>query len=482
MDPEIQEAMGGIAPPAAADNQNLDPEIQEAMSQGTAAGKAPYAGLTQTKEALGILGRHPFTAGIGMLENAASGVGGTIGKLVGRYADLTGGTPNTYAQKLEEAATYQPRTEAGKEIQSLGAQQAASLGKAAGNIPGANTPLGQTLGEAIPEAATDIAGVLGIRGAIKGGGPEGVTADHPLAAATQAQIQRLQGLRSRAQAVGLDLPESGSADRLRNASSNNTPVVRDVVRQEMQLHPDAPVERSAFEGKGGAFDTYVKPAYDAVRNDPKPITLGPDYANSQVELLKGSRAQFDPTLTPPAGGKISGADAVRYSQDARTEARALYKQADGPMGTTSMKAQADLYKQSAENLEDAVSRHYAANGQSDVGANWDAARTYAAKAHDYMDAMDGAGNVNLSVLAKKMNRQGKPLSGDQEMLADMGARYPEATKITRETAPRPPGLIRRIATRAGPIVGGAIGGAAAGGLGAAAGAGVGEYVSEKFNK
>lgn len=107
--------------------------------------------------------QHPFTTGLGMGENALSGISGAAGKLAGRAADLVTGTPNNRAQSWEQAAQYQPRLAAGQAIQSLASQEGAKVGGAVDQIPGMNTPLGQTLKEAVPEFATDMGLLGGVR-------------------------------------------------------------------------------------------------------------------------------------------------------------------------------------------------------------------------------------------------------------------------------------------------------------------------------
>lgn len=426
-------------------------------------------------------------SGIGtQLGHAGLDVAGGIAHGIGTVADVFTGTdrgPGSYASKLSAPFQHAPDYEP-PDVK----EQIRSSAPKLGDLPFMKTKEMQgfvgDIGE-IGEAAGTIFGA----GQLARGGVNAflreppaeipVAPEHPLAAATKAETQRITGFKARADQLGLDLPETGSRDRLAQASSTNTPVVSDIVRNDLQLHPQSPVTPNMLERKGGAFDTYVTPKFNAVRNDPISPTLDDEYAIKQAALLKGTRAKFNPDLTPPIGDKVSGADAVQYSQDARTEARFLYKKAEGPMGTTTDLKQADLYKQSAENLEDAIARHYERNGQPQVGADWTAARNYAAKANDYIDAMDGAGNVNPAVLSKKLLRQGKPLSGDQEMLAEMGARYPEALKITRETAPSRPGFIRRGVAGAAPVIGAGIGGAM-GPWGAAGGAAIGESVGQRI--
>src|SRR5579871_1055929 len=173
LDPQLQallgDAAGAVPAPSvpAPDNSpvpqsgasgELDPQLaallQSAASAPTAA--PPPTGGQHFADTVGLFAQHPFTFGTGMLENALGGAGATVGKFAGRIADLASGTPNHFAQQWGQALQYQPRTAAGQGIQALTGQEADAIGSAVDKIPGANTPLGQTLKEAVPEAVSDL--------------------------------------------------------------------------------------------------------------------------------------------------------------------------------------------------------------------------------------------------------------------------------------------------------------------------------------
>jgi hypothetical protein len=127
----------------------------------------PQTGLWHLQAVGRLALEHPLTAGLGMGENALSGISGAVGKLAGRFADLATGTPNNRAQSWEQAAQYQPRLAAGQDIQNLTSQEGAKVGGLMDQIPGVSTPIGQTLKEAVPEFATDV-GLLGSVRALPG--------------------------------------------------------------------------------------------------------------------------------------------------------------------------------------------------------------------------------------------------------------------------------------------------------------------------
>jgi hypothetical protein len=180
---------------------------------GTIPAPAP-SGLQHLGDAASLIASHPFTTGAGMLENAVSGIGGTVGKLGGRLADLVTGTPNNRSDSWQQALQYQPRTAAGQQIQQLTGQEGQAIGSAVDKIPGVNTPLGQTLKSAVPEALTDVGLVAGAKPlfnmASRGGPyvapPVAPTAQSVLDSAAAAQPQNM-GAAAAAARISQSTPE-----------------------------------------------------------------------------------------------------------------------------------------------------------------------------------------------------------------------------------------------------------------------------------
>ena len=299
---------------------------------------------------------------------------------------------------------------------------------------------------------------------------------HALTEAAKTEATRLGGFKQRAEQIGLKLPEGGTPDEHSVAALGNRPLVNDVARQDLRLPKNSPLTPDMMDA---ARDTYVSPAYKAIESLKEPVPLGDEFRTSINDLVKTTRGEFSPKLVPPQGSEISGADAVEYSKSARYRARVLDRRA--AQGDPEAAADAQLYRRSAEAVEDAVQSHLESSGQGALSKAWDDARVYAAKSHSYEDALDGAGNVQASNLKKQLFTKKKPLAGDQEMLANLAAQYPEAFRTTRVTQPQA-GIIRRSAAEAAPIVGGTAGAWAGGPLGAAAGAAIGKGVGSKILK
>ncbi len=121
----------------------------------------PRTGFQHTNDLLGTLGRHPFSAGIGLAENGLSSVTGGFGSLAEAVMGKDPGTFDT---------AYRPRTEVGREIAGLGGEEMGRIGQKYDQYAGTG-PLAQTLKERLPQAAGavgTITGVTGLRG-IAGG-------------------------------------------------------------------------------------------------------------------------------------------------------------------------------------------------------------------------------------------------------------------------------------------------------------------------
>jgi hypothetical protein len=102
-------------------------------------------------DAVDVIRRHPFTAGVGIMENALSGVTGGVGSLLDA---VTLSDPGTYD------TAYRPRTQAGQRIADLTADEGAKVGQVYDSVFGTG-PLATTLKERIPQAAGAVGTVTG---------------------------------------------------------------------------------------------------------------------------------------------------------------------------------------------------------------------------------------------------------------------------------------------------------------------------------
>lgn len=135
--------------------QSLPAETAEPVKTEVA---KPKTGLEHAADAASVFLKHPFTAAVGMGENALSSVTGGAGSLVDA---ITGSDPGTHD------LAYRPRTEAGQEIARLADEEASKSGETYDKYAGTG-PLAQTIKERGQEAMgavgtlTSIAGLRGI--------------------------------------------------------------------------------------------------------------------------------------------------------------------------------------------------------------------------------------------------------------------------------------------------------------------------------
>lgn len=91
-------------------------------------------------------------------------------------------------------------------------------------------------------------------------------------------------------------------------------------------------------------------------------------------------------------------------------------------------------RSAATALENAILRHLRNIGRDDLASQFSQARTTIAKAHDIEAATDFAsGNVDAAKFARLLAK-GEPLSGELELIARMGAAFPQATRRPTSSA------------------------------------------------
>jgi hypothetical protein len=318
------------------------------------------------------------------------------------------------------------------------------------------------------DVAGDVATLLpGARGVSSLWKPSGaIEAGHPLTAAAEAENERLGSIQDRGEQLGLDLPEGGTQARHAAAAATNQPIANAAIREELNLPENSPLSPQMLQA---ARDQYTGPAYQAVRDIPQ-IPLPKDYLGD-IDNFDSINKKY----RPPVSGTISGEDAVDMSRYLRNKANKYFSAAKGNPDYEDI---GQAHWDAAQAVEDAVKTHLDTTEQGQLGQDWDNARVYAAKTYSVQSALDGAGNVKVPALKAQLMK-GKPLSGDLETLANLGAQYPEAFTTTRITQPGP-GLIRRGAAALAPVAGAGVGGWLGGGYGATGGALAGQKVGEKI--
>ena len=417
--------------------------------------------------------------------------GAAVGKALGMDVD-----PSEVQNKVQNYLTWHPKSELAKKINAADASVTQKVltpvvrkyGEATKSVSEVS-PFAGELMKAAPgafQAASALVPTYArvrstISAPFKPQGPEPIYSldePHPLAEAANQEGARLQGMKQQATAAGFDLPEGGSGARHAEAAATNQPLANEATRQELMLPKEASLTPQLLDK---ARSHYASPAYKAIEQEPA-VNLGDAY-KSEVDSLSDIPAEFSEKLKPPEPGtSISGKEAVDLSRKFRFRANQYEKQAQ-LSGSPEAADLAELHRGAAEAIEEAVKQHLDASGKGQLAKDWDNARVYVAKTYSVQNALDGAGNVRVTDLKRQLLKN-RPLSGNLEMLANLGAQYPKAFKLTPSSGPKP-SLLRRAtaaviphaATAAGAGLGSAIGFP---GAGAVAGRAVGESLSNRI--
>jgi hypothetical protein len=293
-----------------------------------------------------------------------------------------------------------------------------------------------------------------------------------LAAASRGETERLAAVDSRARQLGIQLPEANSSPETHaRLAATNTPTNNNVVRQHFNLPQDAPLTPKMMDA---VAEHTAKTTYGPVRQLSS-VELGEDY-QAAVKGLPPPPEGFKPKYSLPTGENITGEEAVNLSRRFRHEAGRQEDFASGAGGPDA-EDRADWYRGAANAIEGAVRKQFEKNGTPELADQWEAGRTRIAQTYDVRGALDGAGNIVPSKLAR-LQQRGVPLSGDLQVLAETAAKYPKAMKTSPEGLPRV-SLARKAAAAALPPVAAGAGGLLGGPLGATVGAAVGKGMADK---
>jgi hypothetical protein len=199
--------------------------------------------MDHVTQVMNILKQHPMTAMTGLAENALSGITGGVGSLADA---VTLSEPGTHDW------AYQPRTEAGQQIAQAAGDEAAAVGRGYDKIPGADTPLGQTLKRYGPEALAAVGTITGAVEAPKAfahGTPPALTAQDVASRTAAASPQNMGAAAAAAQVSKLS-PEVQQAvvraAQKNGGAVNPTALSRHVEAQSLPV----PVDLTAGQATG----------------------------------------------------------------------------------------------------------------------------------------------------------------------------------------------------------------------------------------
>lgn len=462
-DPDLYLGSGQIPPSA-----TYDPDAYLSSSE---VAKAPISQHTPVVPPSGFLNT---AKGVG--ESALALGSGALHSMSSAVNDLLPDMPGPRGTRAETQAdiagspilNYRGGPEAQPIMNALGVI-ATPISKAMKFV---HSTIAQATNERTADVVGDVATLVAGRGSVgsllKGRVAGAIEEGHPLTDVSTAERVRLQGIHDQGVSAGLDLPEGGSAERHAQAAANNQPLANVLSRDYLKLPENAPLSPALLQK---ARDHYMDPAYTAVRAVQE-FPLSPEYetAIKDVDL-----SQINPKYRPPESGTMNGDQAVDSSRYLRNRASKNFTAAKG---NPVLEDTAQAHWDAAQAVEDEIERHLHSQGKGQMATDWDNARIYGAQSHSIESALDGAGNVKVTNLKQQLLK-GKPLSGNSEMLATLGAQYPRAFTLTQESAPAP-GLIRRATAGSLPLAGAGIGAHLGGPLGAVGGKMVGQSMADRI--
>lgn len=221
------------------------------------------------------------------------------------------------------------------------------------------------------------------------------------------------------------------------ASQLNQRITNDLVRRELGLATDVPINHQTLESvrrAAGAIYEQVKNA-GALQVD--------DAYRASIQALRQENAvlaqEFPELASQKLDDLVSGlANKEGFSSTGAVEAiRRLRDQAKNAFRDTSPDGQmlGRAARGAADAIEDLLERNLAAQGRGDLLAQFRGARELIAKTHSVEGALvDEAGTVAAQKLGTQLGK-GRPLTGGIRQAAEFGRNFPKAAQAVRESVP-----------------------------------------------
>lgn len=385
----------------------LELEKEHAMSQA--------ASVAPERSPLNPVGETITHLGTGAVAAPISGYAGLLGSILpgpqGQGAD--------WQRQTQEALTYQPRTQQGKEATAAVTYLPEKFAQGTDWLGGAVTDLtgSPELGVAAnlaPNAALLMLGVRGMRPSVKAIETTPVTEAFdagfkltPTQAGRGIVPKALEGL-------------SGTAKMEKLTSIHAAKNTARLIKEELGLPEKQNITVEALEGirnKEGAAYEAVKSSVKTIKPDKKFMedaqALRGDFTNAAKEypdLIKNDAVEtLIDSITVPASPRAM----VELTKKLRKDATSNLKSFDDPAKRELGFAQ----RNAATAMENMIDRALTSVGKKDLVSNWRRARQTIAKTHDIEAALN---EVTGEVSAEKlgvMHKKGKPFTGNMEKVA-----------------------------------------------------------------
>ncbi len=425
-------------------------EFRHRLEQERATG-VPEKSMTQRVVETAVAPQYAALAlGSGMLAGPASGLAGIAGAVLPGPA----GQGADWQRRTQDALSYEPRTPGGQAIVghlTAPLEALARVGDRAGNY--ANEEAGKLSAVGLPPEVPAALGA-GVNAAVQaipqalGKVAQPLLGRAAVLARTRAEVQQKLNAPRDAdlksfQEQGLILPPaeanpnllnrvlegfSGQAKVQQLAAEKNQPVVNKIVRKGLGLGPDAPIDMDTL----AAVRKQAGQAYEQVRGLGE-IKIDAEYgaALDKIESkYKGAAKSFyeeenpvqkavDSARKTVKEGAFDSSAAVDKIQIERARGDKAFKQGDSELGKA--------HKAIADAIEQQIQREIDSTNYLPTAAMTELrqARTIIAKSYDVQKALKG-NDVDARVLAAQL-RKGRPMTGDLELAAKFGQRFPGAS-------------------------------------------------------
>lgn len=365
-----------------------------------------------------------------------SGLAAAAAKALG----LTDTDPAELIRKVQEAITYQPRSEAGKTVASVASYPFEKLAQGADYVGGktAEATGSPALGAAV-NAGLQVGGPL----AAMKGAKAVVNSDMVTAAAdARAKVAALQkpvvdGIKG-ARDVGYVVTPgevnkftgeagianqleglSGSAKLKRTAAIKNAEVTNDLIRKDVGLSDSTPLSYDTLKQNMAAAGD----AYEAVKNL-KELTVDNQYSAGELGPKITSTWRGARSMDPKTAYTMDAADAIEGLKQLRNDASGYYQEYSRNKSPDTLK-KAESTLDAANELEGLIERNAQKMGQPEVVTDLKAARTKIAKTFQAIKALNEAtGNIDAAVYARALKGQ-NPLTGAALQVARFAKQFPD---------------------------------------------------------
>lgn len=426
----------------------------------------------------------PLDAGLSMASGAVAA------PLAGLAGLATGGNADT-VHNVQDALTYQPRTEVGQGITNAVAwpfeklaQGADYAGQKVADLTGspAAGALTNTALQAAPMALTPAAG-RGARGRVNRQAGEfadrraaNVEVDAARARARESGvIARPTQIRNNAWTRLLE--RVSGADRMdartlqRNADTFNR-----LARESVNLRQDQPLSPTTLRQVRQQHGR----AYEDVKQITEPLIVNPEYRTSVADI-GGARTALarefpeivrneqiaglrNSLLPEGAATQMSPAAAVELVRELRSQATRNFRAADGPSPNPGAEALARAQRQAADAVDQLIQDNLEQRfGRGEVFQRYVEARQQIARTHDIESALnETTQNVNAARFSRLIDDQ-RPLDPRLRTIGEAHQAFPGATRAPQSAPLSAPidyalnAAMALLGHGAAPVVGAAVG-------------------------